>query len=317
MQPSSPSILTSTRKRQVQAKQHTLKQARVCLKHNARNFEVLPPAYSCTQVLKFILATIELFYYTYTRMIMKSIITIITAVSLLAAADPKIIVSIPFGTNFKPVKTVEGDILSVTAIAADSSFLYLYDMADRTLAILDSNGTFIKKTPLQTIGRKTYIGDDFIVTKKNAVFLNTVDFMLEVFDLESGVLKKRIAYPPEIPGDISLKRLKKITRIFIDNNVIYLGNIHSIFPFNPVTALSKNQQINVIQFSASKPLLLYNSTMPLFSQTGTILYAQKSTHFPGSDIAMSGKRTCVTRNAIVICTVDTSGIILSRVGLTE
>jgi hypothetical protein len=88
-------------------------------------------------------------------------------------------------------------------------------MADRSIAMFDTAGVFIRKINLQSIGRGEYVGDDFIVRNNEAVFLNTVDSRLEFFDLDKGLLRKYISYPNKIPMDRNQRRYKIINRIFL------------------------------------------------------------------------------------------------------
>jgi hypothetical protein len=154
-------------------------------------------------------------------------------------------INLPFGTYFQPKITETGEVLTIAAFTTDSSYFYLYDMADRSIAVVDSTGVFLKKLFLQGIGRKTYIGDDFIVRKGEAIFLNAVDFRIEYFDMETGVLKKSLPYPHEIPSDNPKRRYRMITRIFLDESKIYLGNIHSVFLFDEKTVLQKKSTMKI------------------------------------------------------------------------
>lgn len=250
-------------------------------------------------------------------MLKSIIITLVFFILPLLAAANKTVVSIPYNNHFRPLVTQEGETLSISAFAADSIFFYLYDMSDRSLAILDSSGIFVKKIPFQNIGRRTYIGDDFIITDNKAVFLNTVDYRLEYFNIQSGVLIKSISCPKEIPGNAKQRRFRKITRIFLDNDQIYLGNAHAVFPFFEDVNLMKKSDSKVIHFKSEKSLLFYNSKTPVQLSSGKLECAEYSMPFKHSGRPFYGKHTSLVNKSIFVCTVNNTGITISRVNLTE
>lgn len=246
---------------------------------------------------------------------MKTPFLLVIVLIVYSSAEQKKIVNFSFGTHFQLKQTETGEPLTVAAFATDSSHFYLYDMSDRSIAVLDSSGEFMRKIYLQNIGRRTYTGDDFIVRNGEAIFLNAVDYKLEHFDLESGFLKKSFPYPREIPGE-SKRRYRMITRIFLDNDRIYLGNNHAVFPFeeNPVL---KKATLQVKRFSSAKSILLYTTANPVMIKSGKIEWAKKKAIIQNAGYPMPGKNAGFVNNSLCVCSVDNSGITISRIDLTE
>ena len=236
---------------------------------------------------------------------------------MFTSAEQKQIVNLPFGSNFQLKKTESGEPLTIAAFATDTHYLYLYDMADRTIATLNNSGAFIKKTPLQNIGRRTYTGDDFIIRNGEAIFLNAVDFHLEFFNIITGALIKSLPYPRQIPGDTPQRRYRMINRIFLDSSRIFLGNSHAVFLFDEKSSLQKKAAPQVQRYPSGESLLLFNSKNPVMSRSGKIQWARKSAPLKDSGYPMLGKRAGLVNNAIYMCTVDYNGITISRVDFTE
>ncbi len=262
-----------------------------------------------------LISTLATWYdYIYLRG-MKTLFLLLAAFIIYSSAEQKNIVKFPFNTHFQLKQTETGEPLTIAAFATDSLHFYLYDMSDRSIAVLDSSGEFIKKITLQSIGRQTYTGDDFIVRNGEAIFLNAVDYKLEYFNLENGSLKKSLHYPHEIPGE-SKRRLRMIARIFLDNGRIYLGNNHAVFPFEENQVLKKTV-LQVKRISSEKSILLYTAANPVMIKSGKIEWAKKKAIIHNTGYPMLGKNTGFLNNSLCVCSVDNSGITISRIDLTE
>jgi hypothetical protein len=109
-----------------------------------------------------------------------------------------------------------------------------------------------------------------------------------------------------------------INRIFLDNSQIFLGNSHAVFPFDELPALQKKTAVQVKHFPTGESLLIFNSQNPVVGRSGRIYWAQKSaTTIKNSGYQMLGKNASLKNSAIYVCTVDNSGITISRIDLTE
>jgi hypothetical protein len=250
---------------------------------------------------------------------MKYIVIQVLILFCLSVAKSDTAVVVNFGTYFIPQTTDQGELLTVTAIASDSSALYLYDLSDRTVAILNPDGIFLKKIPLQTIGRKTYVGDDFVVRKQQIIFLNTVDSRLEYFNVENGIRLLSIQCPRDIPGTTNERRMRKVNKIYLDNGQIYLGNRHFAFLFDDRVALAKKSPV-IKPFPLSKDssiIMLYNRFRPVSFKGNTLRCGTHMLEYKTPHTQFYGKQTAILKNKLYFCTTTDSSINLSFVKLTE
>ena len=249
------------------------------------------------------------------NMIIKKVLLLIISFICILYSDTAVYEK--FGDNFTIKKTDSGERLTVTAFATDSSCFYLYDMADRSIAQFDSSGTFITKYALQSIGRDTYVGDDFVIRGEEAIFLNTVDKRLEFFILKSGSLKKSIRFPRYIPGLAKQRRYRIISRIFLDSNTIFIGNNHSVFPIDENYARQKTTLSQVRNFPAKIILLLYKNQNSVFLKNRQIEWNQKTVQFKQEGYAMLGKQVGIVNDKLYLCKVDSTGITVTSAEFTD
>jgi hypothetical protein len=177
-------------------------------------------------------------------------------------------------------------------------------MSDRSIIKIDSLGKIISRTGLESIGRATYVGDDFIIRDNQAIFLNAVDFRLEYFSCTNGTHLKSIAYPSDY-----LKfpqRSKRImNRIFLDGNTIMLGNSYAVFPFNENAILQKSKTIS---FPKDKKVILYHSRKTVEEKSGQAFWNDKKIVIKRPVFHFSGKHIAVYKNVLIQCIVDNTGI---------
>lgn len=222
-----------------------------------------------------------------------------------------------FGHQFQYKRSETGELITITAITADSENIYIYDMADRSIALFDTTGTFIRKIKLQSIGRGEYVGDDFVVRNNEAVFLNTVDSRLEFFDLEKGLLRKSIVYPKEIPMERNQRRYKMINRIFIDNSKLWIGNRHGVFVINESLVLQKVTTKQVKRFINGSQLAIYKSEDPILCRSGKIEWHNKTVQLAPVGHTLPGKSLIIFKDKIYNCIVTTSGFSVISTGLSR
>lgn len=250
---------------------------------------------------------------------MKNIAIYVFLLFSLSAAKSDTLVVVKFGTNFIPQTTVQGEVLTVTSVASDSSSLYLYDLSDRTVAILNPDGIFLKKIPLQTIGRNTYVGDDFIVRKRQLIFLNTVDSRLEYFNIDNGVRLLSVQCPREIPEMTSDRRMRKVNKIFLDNGQIFLGNRYFAFLFDERTVTAK-KLLDIQPFALSKDstmVMLYNRVRPVFFKGNTVVCGFRKLDYKTPHTQFYGKQTAILKDKLYLCTTTETSINISFTKLTE
>ncbi|NLD94372.1 MAG: hypothetical protein GX639_17085 [Fibrobacter sp.] len=250
---------------------------------------------------------------------MKNIIIVVLALFCLSGAKTETSIAIKFGTNFVPQTTDQGEVLTVTSFASDSSSLYLYDLSDRTIAIFNPEGIFLRKIPLQTIGRKTYVGDDFIVLKQQLIFLNTVDSRLEYFNIDNGVRIRSIECPREVPDVSSERRMRIVNKIFLDNGQIYLGNRYYAFLFDEPAVLAKKMPV-IRPFALSKDssiVMLYNRLRPVIFKSNHLKYDKNMIEYKAPRTQFYGKQTALLKGKLYFCTTTDSSITISFIKVME
>lgn len=227
--------------------------------------------------------------------------------------DDEIFINETWGNHFSFNKTPEGEILTIAACASDSSSIYLYNMANRSISVFDSMGEFQDKISLQSIGRATYVGDDFIIINKKAVFLNTVDKRLEYFNLSDGSREKSVPYPHDyFENEFSQRNRRFINRIFIDQGVIFLGNSHALFQFNQTGLEKRSHSKAIMRSPPNRGVLLYNSKEPVTKEHGSIHWKGKKIKKRASHYPLLGKAFAISGKNLITCTVNPKGVQIFR-----
>ncbi|NLD99735.1 MAG: hypothetical protein GX640_07660 [Fibrobacter sp.] len=217
----------------------------------------------------------------------------------------------PWNDTFTLKTTENGEFLTVTAMASMGSYLYLYDLSDRSLVTIDSTAQIISKVILESIGRSTYTGDDFVVRDNQAIFLNAVDYHLEYFQLETGKHLKSISFSRDLLNEEKRSR-KIINRIFLDNNSILLGNSHTLVVFSE-SALSKQMQsLKVLHFPENKRILFYNRNKSIELSSGVAHYSGRTLPVRKSVVSFSGKSMVLLNGTPVQCITTQNGIEIYR-----
>ncbi len=217
-----------------------------------------------------------------------------------------------WGNHFQLRKTDNGEILSISSVFYHNNSIYLYDMAERKIVSLDSDFSFIKETKLATVGRNTYVGDDFVILKNEIIFLNIVDKLLEIFNLESGSHKRSIKYPHNYFADEPKRRQRIINKIFLDNDNIILGNSYKLFYFD----LIKEEVIK-----EKRPLFVKNNHKFLFyNGKETVSKTKNNIHFNNrkyktinNSFLISGKQYFIIKDSIYAFTLDNTRICIVKV----
>ncbi|MBD3345564.1 MAG: hypothetical protein GF401_10930 [Chitinivibrionales bacterium] len=134
--------------------------------------------------------------------------------------------------EFHLLRSDNGDTISIGGIYGGAETLYIYDMAGGKIVAFNNNGAVVAKTELSSFGRGTYAGDDFVIRGSEALFLNTVDKRIEVFDMKSGEHKRSISYPLDVFAREPRRTRRVINKIFLVDGNIVLGNSYHYFYFN-------------------------------------------------------------------------------------
>ena len=134
----------------------------------------------------------------------------------------------PWNTTFHLRETENGEMLSIGAVYSDDTTVFVYDLARGTVVLLDSMLQVTATVPLATIGRNTYVGDDFVATDSTFIFLNGIDRCLEIFNRETGAHRKRIPLPASLMSGAKKRSHRILNRIFLDKGTVMVGNDHHL-----------------------------------------------------------------------------------------
>lgn len=220
---------------------------------------------------------------------------------------PRIVFKELWGKHFHLRKTENGEILSISSVVNYENSIYLYDMAERKIVTLDSNFTFIKEIPLETVGRNTYVGDDFIIRRNEIIFLNTVDKLLEIFNLENGNHKRSIEYPHGYFAKEPKRRHRIINKIFIDKDRIILGNSKKLFYFDvDKKEIAKGKK--PVTSSKDQRFLLYGNNQLISRKKQSIHFKGKIYKPINNSFLISGKQYFILKNIMYAFTIDNTRI---------
>jgi len=219
----------------------------------------------------------------------------------------------PWGAEFQLKSTENGDTICIAAVFADSTGIYLYDLAQGRLVVIDSAGAIAARIKLQSTGRSTYAGDDFVVRDGQTLFLNTIDRSIEVFALGDGSHVKSIPYPQDALKSEPKRINRFVNRIFLDGDRILLGNERRLFVLDE--GLGKAAaSFGIRKAAASQKFLLVNG-----KRVATLVGSQVRMNgiTRGREIAtrypMWGKRYCEFKGRLLGVSLDASGVKISEI----
>jgi len=212
-----------------------------------------------------------------------------------------------WGGRFNLHMTENGEILAVSSIVFHNDKLYLYDMAERRIVILDSAGSFIKETALSSIGRYTYVGDDFVVLNNNAIFLNTVDKKLEIFELNSGKHKLSVSYPHDYYASESKRSHRIINRIYLDGEDIVLATGYKLFYFDYKSEKVIQKKKSISAESGGRFLFYDGTTTVVLSHERIVINNNKSVPAVKSRYPISGKQFFLKNSRLFALSLDSFG----------
>lgn len=218
-----------------------------------------------------------------------------------------------WGELFALKSTESGDTVSVGAVFSDGADIFIYDMADGRIVTFDSSGSVLHIIKLQSVGRGTYAGDDFIVKGNEFVFLNSVDRRLEYFNIINGSHTRSIQIAESILALEPTRARRIIDRIFLQNGTVLVGNEHVAVPIDPV--LGK-------KLSTSKTLSADSPKRLLFAGLGKVITGENKkllgfpctecinlvTHYP-----VYGKRLAVVGGNLFSLVLTDKGVLLTKV----
>jgi hypothetical protein len=233
---------------------------------------------------------------------------------LLVAFDSYADTTFAWGTLFVPQRMENGDTVSVGAIAASGDTIFLYDIHSNSVVLLASNLSPLGRVTLLGSPRKGWAGDDFVVTHGEFVFLCAQDRALDQYDRFTGRLVARTTIPPSLLASEDSRSARLLSRIFLDNGELFVGNTRAAVAFSPGLSKAKGvvrrpdsgKRIGTLQFGRSIEM---RENRLLKQRGASLLLPAQQYEIPGKRIALTDSTT----SWIATCT--RKGISLSRIPL--
>ncbi|MFW5775221.1 MAG: hypothetical protein ACOCW2_02930 [Chitinivibrionales bacterium] len=209
-----------------------------------------------------------------------------------------------------------GDILTVSAMFVDSTGIYLHDRASGSLLVYSHESELIGTTTLQPVGRGTYVGDDFIILRDRAIFVNSVDHRLEIFDLLDGSHSRGISIRNRLSGPTRLSRI--INRITLSRQTIYIGNTHTMIPFD-LSPAKRAASKKTFSTAAHMLIQLIHDQIPVVENIteNTITAGEKRFETADSPIPLSGKQYGMAGDKLYGLAVDKTGFSVLLLNKTD
>lgn len=220
----------------------------------------------------------------------------------------KDLINVPWDSTFMLRPTENGDTISIGAVFCDSTLVYFYNIANGTIVIYDTSGTRKNIVKLETIGRQTYAGDDFVARNNQLVFLNTIDRRLEIFDAISGKHLRAVTYPDNMLADQPSRAYRFVNRIFLADGKILLGNEHAFFSFDESMA-KRDAALKTVAAPRGQRFAFVNSHYKITVQGSKIVGAScSSCRIPPTHFAINGKRFFLIGNKVYSLVLTKNGV---------
>ena len=202
----------------------------------------------------------------------------------------------------------QGNPLTVSAVFASENHVFVYDRASRRVVVFTASLAVVDTIALESIGRGTYVGDDFVAVDSTLVFLNTVDRKLEVFNRRTGEHIRALEYPYLHFADQPRRSHRLIDRIFLDGDRIMLGNRHAVFPVRP--ALRKAGKAGgATRAPAGRRFVLYGSRREVVRDSqGSLRVENRVCKSLKKRVPFSGKRYFFLKGTLCGLVVDSDGV---------
>lgn len=224
----------------------------------------------------------------------------------MAAQVWSVLFSLPWGENLRYRVNENGDTLSIGAVFSDSARIYVYDLAQGRILIFDSSGAKTREVGLESIGRATYAGDDFVVRGNRAVFLNTIDKRLESFDMAAGRRTDSRAYPANAFKDEPKRSARIINRIFLLDGRLVLGNGYRVFTLEE--GLSKAGGVGKQERPAQGGSFVFLDAAHRITKAGSFLCGAGRVKPVKSRSMLWGKQYTVFRGRLCAVVLDKEGM---------
>ncbi|MBN1980365.1 MAG: hypothetical protein JW795_02455 [Chitinivibrionales bacterium] len=245
-----------------------------------------------------------------------TMILFICCLCVAASSEQKVIFSEPWNKHFSLGRSETGETMAVSALFYHDSLLFLYDLAQRRLGLIDTNGRFVRCIELATIGRNTYVGDDFIIRNSEAIFLNSVDKKLELFSMENGSHTASIPYPADALKSEPKRSRRLISKIYPLKDGIGLASDYALFPYSLISRQITPSSNEMVRSPHESKIIFFDGTnMLLLNRNNRVSINAITLHnsLPVSSVPITGKRFGLSANALYILSVTTTQLSLLRI----
>ena len=200
------------------------------------------------------------------------------------------LLSMPWGTAFTVRVTDDGDSVSIGSLYSRGGQILVYSLADGRMTTIDSSGSIVETVKPASVGRLTYLGDDFVVRDTELVFLNSVDKRLEFFGLHGGSHLRARPIPNDLLASEPTRSRRVLSRVFLLNKTVYVGNEHVAVPLD--NSLSKQAvSLKVLRSRGSERIALASDSSNLYLSGSTIRGSGcAKCRIPSTHFGTTGKR---------------------------
>ncbi len=220
----------------------------------------------------------------------------------------------PWNHTFHLRETENGEILSIGAVYSDGMNIFVYDLAQGAIVQLDSTLSVTGTVPLESIGRNTYVGDDFVATDSVFIFLNSVDRRLEFFNRFTGKHTRQISLPTNLMAGAKKRSHRTLNRIFTDGTTLMIGNEHHLVAFDTkpgkraaaATAVAAGENERVLLYNKSGSVIMHDSLLK--NRATGLSSTPPGTHFP-----VYGKRFFIRGTALFAVEAGQDSIRIAKV----
>jgi len=218
-----------------------------------------------------------------------------------------------WGGLFTLRQSDNGDTFSVGAVCSDQSNIYVYDLAGDKVIRFDASGKLAKIIKLEHIGHDTYSGDDFVVKDNEFIFLNTIDKRLDFFSTATGAHLRTLNFPVNFLAEEKKRSRMIITRIFVDNGTVYIGNEHVAVSIE-TTLAKKSATKKTLNMSNIKRIALVSGGR-MFTTTGSMINVpgHSSSSIPKTHYPIQGKRFVLLNDQVFALTLSHQGLKLIKI----
>jgi len=153
--------------------------------------------------------------------VVKPVLILCVIVNLVIA---KALITESYGGRFTREELPTGEWETVEKAHFYENSIWVYSKADRKIVRYDTAGTFLQEVILPSVGRSNYLGEDFVVYDSMIVFLNSIDYQLELFSI-AGEWICSVPFDKDHFNFAPLRSDRIINRIRVQDNGIQLGTI--------------------------------------------------------------------------------------------